>query len=88
MYYASGVKAAFEVYGIRVASLQRRMPDGPAHLGPERLTRLLAEMDDGRERERQPRKDLSRPVQWGQPASLEGSDSSADVGGFGQFGGV
>lgn len=89
MYYASGVKAALETYGVRTASLHQRMPEGPMHLGAERLTRMLAEDDDGPAPERRTRKDLNKPVRWGAPGSLESSSPhSMPMGGLGTYGGV
>ena len=94
--YNEGVMDALSSFGVRVAadmSSRQRMPDGPEHLGAERLSRALRAEDDSYTPladRRQPR-NLDRPTRWGNPTSIEAANSlgrGVAPGGVGMFGGV
>lgn len=91
--YAAGVKAAFEQFGVRVASelFGQRMPSGPDHLGAEWLTKAL----EGHVDDHQPvgtaasHRPLEKPPMWGPRASLEATTGlGSNSPGMGRYGGV
>jgi hypothetical protein len=91
--YVEGVQAALDSFGIRTASdlMDRRMPDGPEHLGAEWLARQLSQQDDKRARvgTQMSYRPLEKPPLWGPRASLEGTGAAGhDYSGMTPYGGV
>jgi len=94
--YNEGVMDALSSFGVRLAaevSTHQRMPDGPKHLGAERLSKLLQAESESYTSvgdRRQPR-NLDRPTRWGNPTSIEAANSlgrGAAPSGVGMFSGV
>lgn len=91
--YDEGVSDALGAFGVRVAGelARRRMPEGPMHLGAERLARALGgQKDEYGLTTYQTRKSLEKPVRWGERASLEAGTANSIPGlpGVGDPGGV
>lgn len=90
--YDSGAQAALQHFGVRTASdlMSRRMPDGPEHLGAERLARTLAKLDVAPVRPEEERKTrrLERPTRWSNPSSVEGGEQRDSGMGLGAYGGI
>lgn len=91
--YDEGMADALDLFGVRLASelARRRMPEGPQHLGAERLAKMLGtQKDDFSFGDKKPRRNLERPVRFGEPTSLEGAGVSSVTGlpAVGPYGGV
>jgi hypothetical protein len=91
--YEEGMADALDRFGVRMASelARRRMPEGPKHLGAERLAKMLGGQQDNYSiGDKKPRRNLERPVRFGEPTSLEGAGVSSVAGlpGAGAYGGV
>ena len=91
--YEEGMVDAYDAFGIRVAGdlARNRMPEGPQHLGAERLAKMLGgQQDNFSIGDKKPRRNLERPVRFGEPTSLEGAGVSSVAGlpGAGAYGGV
>lgn len=73
--YKVGSNDALDTFGLRTANdrtMRQRMPEGPMHIGAERLARMLSQDEDQIGQRVSPReKKLERPTRWGPPASLE-----------------
>lgn len=82
--YQNGVDAALDTFGVRVAfdMHQHRMPDGPDHLGAERLSKLLSSQDDRYKRspDRRRGRNEARPVLWGPRVSIDDGVSPPHTG--------
>lgn len=62
------------------------MPDGPGHLGAERLTKLLGQMHEEYNERGPRRRELSavnKPIRWGPEAPIDDSRGTATLGSFG-----
>lgn len=83
-----------ETFGVRTAhELQRRMPNGPKHLGAERLTSMLAEMDkehvpDNKSNNQHRRLDQAKPIRWGPQTSIDTSSGGPGAMGMSTYNGV
>lgn len=89
--YNQGVQAALDSFGVRVAALQQRMPDGPEHLGAEWLSRALSQEPGERPHSgaTQSYRKLEKPVLWGTRASLESTGAVGhNYSGMTPYGGV
>ena len=90
--YANGVKAAMDDFGVREAhDLQRRMPDGPGHLGAERLTKMLGAMDEDYKPNTASNKhriDQTKPIRWGPQQPIDVSSGGPGAMGMSSFNGV
>ena len=85
--YEAGKLAALNQYG-----LSRSMPQGPTHVGAERLVKMLTDVEPdhtpkGRVQHKGDR--LERPTRWGEKSPVDsGSMGSQSGSGIGAFGGV
>jgi hypothetical protein len=87
--YEAGKLAALEQYG-----LHRRMPEGPSHLGAERLARALTQQSETHASRfsaasKRRGNNLENPVRWGEKSPIDSGSASTQGGsGIGLFGGV
>jgi hypothetical protein len=80
--YDKGIEDALSAFGVRVASefmARQRMPEGPEHLGAERLSKLLRTESEAYKPspEKKQRRNLENTPRWGTPTSLEGASTSS-----------
>jgi hypothetical protein len=86
--YEAGKIAALNQYG-----LSRSMPQGPTHVGAERLAKMLTDVEpDHAPKGAAPRKNsgrLERPTRWGEKSPVDSGSMGSQAGsGIGAFGGV
>lgn len=93
--YAQGADDALQAFGVRTAAFgqtHNKMPEGPMHIGAERLARALTADGAGEHwsmlGSAMPHK-LERNTRWGPKSSLENSSQIAQSPtGLGQYAGV
>jgi hypothetical protein len=93
--YAQGADDALQAFGVRTAAFgqtHQRMPEGPMHLGAERLARALTaegEKENWAHGNGKMPSRLERNTRWGPKVSLENSSQIAQAPtGLGHYAGV